>query len=160
MKPRLLILVATLVSFFALPSVTSAGVRDDRPNLIGGELGGRGLLFTLNYERFLSNKFGIGAGIMAITTEGEGITIFPLYASFVPGDTHSPYFSAGATLLSGGGDFEDWESTWIVNVSVGYQYQSASGFFVRPFFTYLSPTEGGSGDEYLIWPGLTIGGSF
>jgi len=66
----------------------------------------------------------------------------------------------GATLLSGGGDFQNWESTWLVHVSAGYQYQSAGGFFVRPMFSYLRPTERSTGDEYLLWPGLTIGGSF
>ena len=32
------------------------------------------------------------------------------------------------------------------------------GFFVQPFFTYVRPTERGTGDGYLSWPGLTIGG--
>jgi hypothetical protein len=97
---------------------------------------------------------------MAIKTSEGGITIIPLYASFTPGNTHSPYLSVGATLLAGGGDVEDWERTTVATFSVGYQYHSASGFFVRPFFTYLVPTEAGAGDEFLIWPGLTIGGSF
>ncbi len=160
MRARPFVLVAAIVSMFALSHVCSAGVRDDRPNLIGGEVGGRGLLFTLNYERFLSNQFGLGAGLMAITTGDGGVTMVPLYASFVPGNTHSPYLSVGTTLLAGGGDFQDWESTWLVHFSFGYQYHSPGGFFVRPFFTYLRPTEAGAGDEYLVWPGLTIGGSF
>jgi len=160
MRARWFVLAAVLVSTIMLPSAGTAGVRDERPNLIGGELGGRGLLFTLNYERYISNEVGLGAGLMAIRTSGEGITIIPLYASFTPGNTHSPYLSLGATLLAGGGDLEDWESTWVMSFSVGYQYHSAGGFFVRPFFTYLSPTEAGAGDEFLIWPGLTIGGSF
>jgi hypothetical protein len=160
MKSRQLVLAATVVSWLALPSVATAGVRDDRPNLVGGELGGRGVLFTLNYERFLTNDFGLGVGLMAIKTSGEGLTVVPLYASFVPGNTHSPYLSAGATLLAGGGDVQDWESTWLITLSAGYQYQSSGGFFVRPFFAYLRPTEQGSGDDYLVWPGLTIGGSF
>jgi hypothetical protein len=83
-----------------------------------------------------------------------------LYASFAPGNTHSPYLSVGATLLAGGGDFQDWESTWLVTASAGYQYQSRGGFFVRPFFALLSPISEQGGDAYLIWPGLTIGGSF
>ena len=159
MRVRWFVLAVALVSLL-LPAAGTAGVRNERPNLIGGEVGGRGLLFTLNYERFLSNQIGLGAGIMAIKTSGGGITVIPLYASFTPGNTHSPYFSVGATVLTGGGDVEDWESTTLVSFSFGYQYHSASGFFVRPFFTYLKPTEPGTGDEYLIWPGLTVGGSF
>lgn len=160
MKHRRFVLVSAIISLLALPAVATSGVRDEHPNLVGGELGGRGLIFTLNYERFLSNEIGLGAGLMAIKVSSGGITMIPLYASFLPGDTHSPYLSVGATLLSGGGDVQDWESTWLMHLSVGYQYHSSSGFFVRPFFTYVRPTERGSGDEYLIWPGLTIGGSF
>lgn len=160
MKLRQLVLFAAVVSLFALPPVTKAGVRDDRPNLIGGELGGRGVLFSLNYERYFTNDFGLGAGLMAVKTSGGGITVVPLYASFVPGNTHSPYLSAGATLISGGGDLQDWESTWLLSLSAGYQYQSSGGFFVRPFFSYLRAMEQGSGDPYIVWPGLTIGGSF
>ncbi len=160
MGPRQFILVAAAVSLFALPSVAASGVRDERPNLIGGELGGRGLLFTLNYERFITNHFGLGVGVMAIKVSDGGVTIIPVYASFVSGNTHSPYLSVGTTMLSGGGDIQDWESTWLIHVSAGYQYQSSGGFFVRPFFTYMRPTEQGSGDGFLVWPGLTIGGSF
>jgi hypothetical protein len=132
-----------------------AGVRDEHPNLIGGELGGRGVLFTLNYERFLSNDIGLGVGLMAIKVSDGGVTIVPVYVSFVPGNTHSPYLSVGATLIAGGGDIQDWESSWVGTVSAGYQYHSSSGFFVRPFFSYLV-----SEDQFLVWPGLTIGGSF
>lgn len=160
MSVRWIILAAMFLSPALLPSTGTAGVRDERPNLVGGELLGRGLLFTINYERFLSNKFGLGAGLMAIRTSDGGVTMLPLYASFTPGNTHSPYFSAGATLLAGDGDLQDWESTWVVGFSVGYQYHSEGGFFVRPMFTFLTPTEDEGGDAYIIWPGLTIGGSF
>jgi hypothetical protein len=151
---------ATVAVLLVLPSVVIAGVRDDHPNLVGGELAGRGVAFTLNYERYFSNNFGLGAGLMAIKVSGAGVTVLPLYASYLPGNVHSPYLSVGATLLAGGGDLKDWESTWVVSASAGYQYNSPGGFFVRPFFTYLRPTEHASGDDYLIWPGLTIGGSF
>jgi hypothetical protein len=160
MNARSIALLATAVSLFALPSAAMGGVRDERSNLIGGELMGRGVVLTLNYERFLSNQFGLGLGFMAIKVSGDGLAVIPMYASFVPGDTHSPYFAAGMTLLTGGGDIQDWERTWLVTLSVGYQYQSSGGFFVRPFFSYLRPTEPGTGDQYLLWPALTIGGSF
>jgi len=160
MKLRSFALVAAVVSSFAFPQAATSGVRDERQNLIGGELGGRGLLLTLNYERFVSNEVGLGFGVMAVKTSGEGIVMLPLYVSFLPGDAHSPYLSAGATLLGGTGDFQNWEDTWLVHLSFGYQYQSSGGFFVRPFFSYVRPTEQGAGDEYLVWPGLTIGGSF
>jgi hypothetical protein len=139
--------------------VAIAGVRDDHPNLVGGELLGRGLVLTLNYERFLNNQFGLGAGLMAIGTSEGTIGIVPLYASFLVGDVHSLYLSAGGAIVGGGGSVQDYESTWILQGSVGYQYQSPNGFFVRPLFTVNNAASGGNGG-FLIWPGLTIGGSF
>src|SRR5512147_2883770 len=93
---------ATVAFLLVLPSVVHAGVREDHPNLVGGELAGRGVAFTINYERYLSNEFGLGAGLRAIKVSGGGVTVVPLYASFVPGNVHSPYFSVGGTLLAGG----------------------------------------------------------
>jgi hypothetical protein len=154
---NILFVVSTLLSCTAT-TPAAAGVRDDHPNLIGGELMGRGFVLTVNYERYLNNHFGLGGGIMAIGTSEGHIMIMPLYASFVPGDTHSLYLSAGGAFLGGGGSFQDYESTWIMQGSVGYQFQSPGGFFVRPLFTINEATSGGGG--FLVWPGLTIGGSF
>ncbi|HEY3216954.1 MAG TPA: hypothetical protein VGK93_10725 [Candidatus Eisenbacteria bacterium] len=151
--------LALAMSLLISCTVAAAGVRNDRPNLVGGELGGRGLLLTLNYERFVTNHFGLGGGFMAIGTSDGTIAVMPLYVSVLTGDVHSLYLSMGTTFLGGGGSVQDFESTWLVQGSVGYHYQSTGGFFVRPFFTYMVPTESGS-DGFLIWPGLTIGGSF
>lgn len=135
-----------------------AQIRKERPTLVGGELMGRGLFLTLNAERFLTPKLGLGAGVMGIGTSEGGVFILPLYASFVPGDVHSVYLSGGVTVFGGKADAKDFESLMVVTGSVGYQYQSESGLFVRPLFTLMLPTE--KSDDFLIWPGMTIGGSF
>ena len=143
----------------ASDALATGGVRVDHPNLVGGELMGRGFALTLNYERFLNNQFGIGGGLMAIGTSEGQIMIMPLYVSFTPGDVHSLYLAAGGAFLGGGGSIQDYESTWIMQGSLGYQFQSRGGFFVRPLFTFNQATQG-SGGGFLIWPGITIGGSF
>ncbi len=142
----------------ALATNVEAQIRQERPTLVGGELMGRGLFLTINIERFVTQQFGLGAGVMAIGSDDGAVFILPLYASLVPGDKHSPYFSAGITVLGGKGDAMDFESTSVFTASVGYQYSSESGLFVRPLFTMMFPTEGT--DDFIIWPGLTIGGSF
>jgi hypothetical protein len=149
-----------LASILLTPLAAAAeGVREDHPNLIGGELLGRGFALTLNYERFVNNHFGLGGGVMAIGT-GEGmVSIVPLYASFLTGNTHSLYVSAGGAFVGGGGSVHEYESTWIMQGSVGYHFQSDGGFFVRPLFTFNQATQG-SGGDFLVWPGITIGGSF
>lgn len=152
-------LLVLAMILLAPPTVAAAGVREDHPNLVGGELMGRGFVLTLNYERFLNNHFGLGGGIMAIGTSEGAVGIMPLYASFLTGDTHSLYLGAGGAFLGGGGSIQGYESTWIVQGSIGYQYQSPGGFFVRPLFTFNQATAG-SGGGFIVWPGMTIGGSF
>ena len=152
-------LLALAFILLAPLTVSAAGVREDHPNLVGGELMGRGFALTLNYERFLNNHFGLGGGVMAIGTSGGMVGIAPLYASFLTGNTHSLYLSAGGAFLGGGGSIQDYESTWIMQGSVGYHFQSPGGFFVRPLFTFNQATSG-SGGGFLVWPGITIGGSF
>ena len=159
MTLRTILLAVSALLLCTTTMAAAAGVREDHPNLIGGELMGRGFLLTVNYERFLNNNFGLGGGLMAIGMSGGQAMIMPLYASLVTGDEHSLYLAAGAALVGGGGNFKDYESTWIMQGSVGYQFQSRGGFFVRPLFTFNQATSG-SGGGFLIWPGLTIGGSF
>jgi hypothetical protein len=146
-------------SLLAPLGAVADGVRDRRPNLVGGELMGRGFALTLNYERFLTNHFGLGGGVMAIGTSSGVIGVAPLYASLLTGDTHSLYLSAGGAFIGGGGEVNDYESTWVMQGSIGYHFQSDGGFFVRPLFTFNQATQG-SGGGFLIWPGITIGGSF
>lgn len=160
MRVRAAGLLVLTLSLLAPWAATAAGVREDNPNLVGGELMGRGFVLTLNYERYLSNHFGLGGGVMAIGTGQGAVGIMPLYVSYLPGDVHSIYLAAGGALVGGGsGDLHDYESTWVMQGTVGYQFQSRSGFFIRPIFTFNQSTLG-SGGDFLVWPGLTIGGSF
>jgi hypothetical protein len=154
------VLLLALASILFTPlAATAAGVREDRPNLVGGELLGRGFALTLNYERFLTNHVGLGGGVMAIGTSDGMVGIVPLYASFLTGNIHSLYLSAGGAFIGGGGSVHDYESTWVMQGSVGYHFQSPGGFFVRPLFTFNQATQG-SGGGFLVWPGITLGGSF
>ena len=154
-----LLLLALAATALAPSSTAAAGVRDVHPNLVGGELLGRGFVLTANYERYLNNHFGLGGGVMGIGTSEGTVGIVPLYASFLSGNMHSLYLSAGAAFFGGGGSIHDYESTWVMQGSVGYQFQSPGGFFVRPILTFNQATAG-SGGGFLAWPGITIGGSF
>lgn len=118
-------------------------VREQRPNLVGVELGGRGLL-TMNYERYLSNQYGVGIGGMVFGGAG-GVIL--LYASTVPvGNTHSLYLSGGVGYM-----WDSYEEAAGPVLSVGYQMQSTGGFFLR-----LSMNTVG----LLPVPGIALGGSF
>lgn len=140
-----------------LATNVEAQMRNERPTFVGGEVLGRGLFLTVNFERFVTPQFGLGAGVMGAGTSDGGVLILPLYASFVPGDIHSLYLSGGITVLAGG-EAKDFKSTTLFTGSIGYQYQSESGLFVRPLFSLIVPSE--ESDDFIVWPGITIGGSF
>ena len=135
-------------------------VREQRPNLIGAELAGRGLYYTINYERYLSNRVGIGAAAMAVWWSSDRGVYVPLYVSFIPvGNIHSLYLSAGVGIWVGESIWTDvaiWGNSDVEvlvwpTITIGYQFQSESGFFLR-----LSISSVG------LWaaPGVAIGGSF
>lgn len=133
----------------------AAGIRETRPNLLYGEFGGRGVFFSTGYERYLNSRVGIGAGAFGLGTNEGGFGVFPVYLSFIPvGDIHSLYLSAGTTYLVGGSWDESW-GAWLGTFSAGYQYQSEGGFFARPLMTMLYWSDG-----FVVYPGITIGGSF
>jgi len=159
-RPTRIATVATLLLLAFAPSAP-AGVRDDRPNLVGGEMGGRGLVLTANYERYITDQFGIGGGIMAIGGSDGLLTIAPVYASALFGNINSLYLAAGGTHVTGTGN--SFNSSWLIHGSIGYQYQSTGGLFVRPFFSIISSTGKDSEDRprfLMVLPGLTIGMSF
>jgi hypothetical protein len=151
--PRHARTIALLLAFtvFAPRTVSAGEVRDGHPNLIAGELGGRGFIVTANYERFLTDHFALGAGA----------TLWPivsLYAAYLPEDTNSLYLAVGGTFVGGGVLLDSHPISLLLQGSVGYQFQSANGFFVRPLVTLNVGTAGE--DIFPVWPGVTIGRSF
>lgn len=148
----------------ALAPVTAYGQASDatsihmqRPNLVGGELGGRGILYTINYERFMSPKIGVGAGLMGIGTPEGGVFLIPLYVSFTPvGNVHNLYLSGGYTIA--GASADEWgttKSSGFGTAAIGYLYHSENGFWVRPTISLLFIA-----DNFLALPGVALGGSF
>lgn len=138
----------------------AANIREERPNAVGGELLGRGIILTLNYERYFDPHFGVGAGLMTIGTDEGGVFIMPLYVNYLSGDKHNLFASIGETILGGGGSISDYETASFTTFALGYQFNSDSGFYVRPFFTFLNILDIEDGNTGVWWPGLAMGGSF
>jgi hypothetical protein len=148
-----IVLLATLLKVDA--------VAQDQPNLVGVELLGRGLIYSVNYERNLTQRTGLGVGVAYWSIDKAHITIVPLFASWNPiGDRHSLYLAAGTTLVNGRENsfwFDNSESGFVAAAtsSVGYQYRSPGGFVIRPALNILLSRHGN-----IAWPGLTIGRRF
>jgi hypothetical protein len=151
----LLVIVATSVAGPAW----GEGIRERRPNMVGGELAGRAPLITVNYERYFNNKIGIGAGLMGAGNADGFFGFFPIYLSLNPiGDTKSLYLSAGLNFIAGGGNDGDTESERLYTFGAAFQYQAEGGFVVRAGLYGLVPSS--SSDDFLVLPGVTLAGSF
>jgi hypothetical protein len=148
----LLFLLLTLV----LVPLTAEGadIRVERPNLVGGELGGRGIIYSMGFERYFSNNFGLGAGLMGIAVSEGGVGLFPLYASIPLGNIHNFYLGGGITLASGT-NWDEVNTSIFGTASIGYMYHSTGGFWVRPTINALFIE-----DNFLALPGIAMGGSF
>ena len=151
-KQNWLTLVVVAVFVTAAAPAESQPVPRDRPNLAGVELLGRAILYSVNYERYVTERVGLGAGVAV----HPGATVVPLYLSLNPvGDRHSLYIGAGVTLGITGRDPSDSDSVALAVASVGYQYRSRRGFVVRPFLSVLT-----DGDEAGPWIGISLGKLF
>jgi hypothetical protein len=148
---RAAFLLALALTLLAANTGVAAEMRDAHPNLLGGELGGRGFLVTANYERFLTDHFAVGGGV----TLGP---LLSLYAAYLPGETSSLYLAAGGTFVGGYVFLDSQNISLILQGSVGYQFQHANGFFVRPLVNFNMGTAGEG--VFPVWPGVTIGRAF
>lgn len=163
---RLTISVCLLVVLVLAPLAARGqdvpNVRKEHPNLVGGEIGGRAILYSLTFERFIIPQVGVGVGFTGFAASEAGVFLVPLHVSLVPvGSVHSLYLSGGATWVAAGVDnWKETESLWIGTATFGYLYQSRSGFFVRPSFNLLYHDDEGEGLSWVIWPGIQLGGSF
>lgn len=131
-------------------------VRDTRPNLLGGELGGKAIVYNVTYERYFSHRVGIGAGFMGVGTSDGAVGLIPVYLVATPvGNQHSLYLSAGGDIVLGSENWDEVDSEWLTVFSAGYLYHSVSGFFVRPTMSLFLEDS-----DFLLLPGVALGGSF
>ena len=144
-KETALPLVVVAVLLMTAAPAESQPVPRGQPNLAGVELLGRGILYRMNYERYFTERVGLGGGVAAY----PGGTVVPLYLSLNPvGDRHSLYLGAGATF---GFTEDDSDARALGVASIGYQYRSSRGFVVRPFLGVVT-----DGNETLPWIGITL----
>ncbi|MBN2185656.1 MAG: hypothetical protein JW746_10040 [Candidatus Krumholzibacteriota bacterium] len=151
-------LMCLLVIFLAASAANGEGIREQRPTLVYGELGGKAIFGSMGIERYFTNVVGMGVGMMGLGTGDGFVGIFPIYLSLNPvGDIHSLYLAGGASILAAS-NWDETESAAIYFGSIGYQFQSEGGLFIRPTMNFIidSDAEGLS----LFLPGVAIGGSF
>lgn len=144
--------------------------RATNPSALSLELGGRGFLYSLNFDRVLNDNLAVGLGIGNVTAAGSNAVsqsslVIPVYFSFyLMPDASSIYLTAGADLVTsasawagltsspGGLNFSS--SPIIGNFGIGYEYRSDAGYLVRV------TGYGIYGSSLIPWGGISFGYSF
>lgn len=132
-----------------------------RPNTISLELLGRGGLYSLNYDRTLSDKVAVGAGISRYNISAGGASagawMLPFYANYYFGKSnHRAFVSAGPTLILASGDMGDGSglvtgSGLAGTLGGGYEYRADNGFLFRAApYVFVGNAKG-------VWIGLSAG---
>ncbi len=158
--------IATSLLLLA-PALARAQERTARNGLYV-ELGGSAAIWSVNYERFVSDDVSlrIGAGYTSVTDSlgtSVSLTTFPLTASFlgVRSGSHALELGAGvvfasASISSNSAGLKAFGSGTIGTAIVGYRLAPpAGGFNLRIAYTPLF-----SGSGYFSWVGLAVGGLF
>ena len=164
---KIILLSKILFGWLILFQCNAAGqtqTTNFKQNQLYLELAGNGLIYSINYERFLSEDFTIrvGFGITPglIFVEGTFIHI-PVTASYLIGSKTSKLeLGLGATYFAGedteifGLDAGDQSLMFLTGI-IGYRYTSPAGFVFRVFFTPLYSSE--SEPNFNPYGGLSFG---
>jgi hypothetical protein len=144
-KSRLIpILCLFFVVVLVLPSICKS--QEGKKNVVYAELLGPGLLYSINYERVVSDNITarIGASILPFSYDrpSSSMIVFPLMANYLSGSGNSKLeIGAGidAVIMRNKtyGDFEPLPSVRIRNTydmllvgSLGYRFQPTNGGFL------------------------------
>lgn len=151
-------------------------------NFVGLELLGRGVLYSLNYDRALDSRLSLGVGFSAYQFNLLGINfttaLVPFYANYyLGGPVHRAFFTGGLNLLyvqaeifdayyldphSARNEYDATENfaeargtTIHPSAGVGYEYRARAGFTFRgtAYINYMN-------DRLLRWYGATLGTHF
>ncbi len=156
-------LVCVAAGFFLPGNSLLAGSRKDVPNEVSLELGGKCLLYSLSYQRMLTEPLGLEIGVSMLgggSSAGSSLILFftgggKIY--FIQGNA-SPYIGGGivvVTASTGSGPFNSSNSGTYGYVSPGFEYRSDGGLLFRGSVYALI-----AGGGFFVWPGLSIGIAF
>lgn len=161
------LMIAVANSAFADSGGSSAM---ERPNSLSFELLGRGLLYSLNYDREVTPEIGVGFGLSFWKVgahdadnkhyEATRITIVPIYLDyyFYNNRGNRFYVNGGLDMISAkfsdSAFTNDSDSGVYFVAGTGYEYRGDNGFLFRgTLYLFFA------GDIHL-WPGLSLGYSF
>jgi hypothetical protein len=152
-------------------TVAAGALTRDAQNSIFVEAFGSGLLYSVNYDRIIRDRFSvrIGLGYLSDHVFGPGhswsMLSIPLMGNLLLGRTsHRLELGAGVTFVRSLGENDEVgsndptrsEVTVVATANVGYRYcPTDGGFNFRAGFTPLLNASG-----FLPWGGISLGYGF
>lgn len=157
----------------ALPASADEGpeVRT-RHNVLYLELGGNALIYSINYERFLTSDLAlrVGAGFMSVNANDQNnaearvsLLLAPIMLGWTGARSGAHAFELGGGILvaragasvrdgAGGTDFDSGSRVW-PTATIGYRYVPLQGgFHFKAAFTPVL-----AGGNFLPWFGVSAG---
>lgn len=152
----------------AVPDSAAKADSASARNALYVELGGAGLLYSINYDRHLVGRLHLRGGYATLKSNflfNGRVHMVPVQLAFVSNTTHALELGAGATLVKDNGTSglqpyntnETGTSRIAASFVVGYRYQPIErGFLFRIGFT---PFVGYNG-RFLPFGGISFGYAF
>ena len=167
---RRLVLTALSTALMILPA-RAENTRVTYPDAVGVEALGRGLTFSAQYDRVISEDLAAGAGFGRTTVDlgggisGPTVTTIPFYVNwYFNRDQGSLFATAGGTIVSDSSaiqglqakfsDVRFSDSPLLGTFGVGYENRGENGFLFRV------NVYGIAGETLVPWVGFTLGHSF
>ena len=157
----------TLLAVVALtPTIASAEpTRLTYPNAVSIEGFGRGLLYSVDFDRVVSDDFVMGAGFGTAPTSIATATVIPVYANYYfMRDAGSVFVTAGVDFIPNSnsvagsqtstGSFVFTSAAMVATFGAGYEYRSDNGFILRATGYGIATA------SLQAWAGFNIGFAF
>lgn len=153
-----------LILIFSLITLTTSFSQERNSSSLYLELGGNALLYSINYDKLISDDFGLRAGFMAFAAVGSSSAVVavgvPVLANYFVGEgNHRLELGLGFTYMAGSVGVADVaaEGSGIMPTgSIAYRYQPVDGgFFFKVGFSPIKTEY-----EFLPWGGLGLGYTF
>lgn len=169
---RMPLLFLLLSVWASIPVARAEHTRVTNPNAVTLELFGKGMLWSVQYDRALSDDLVAGLGWGGVPVKFANDTDANIRATLIPAymsyyffrDQGSPMVTAGVTLVnntsevktlkSNPGGLRFSSSAALPTIGVGYENRGDSGFLFRV------NAYGILGDNFVPWFGFTFGYAF
>ena len=166
LKQKQWLLFALMVSISVLPQLSDAEhTRVTHPNVIGVEMLGRGLLYSVQFDRMLDDDFAAGISLGTVSAQSQTVTLIPVYMNYYfKREQGSLLATAGVDVVASGNSANGSKATVsglefpsnsvLPLFGFGYENRSDANFLFRVNgYGIIAST-------FIPWIGFTFGYAF